>query len=109
LLAGDPDLFNRWEAGQRLAKALILGRASGAPDEAGEARFAAALGRALGDQSSEHAFKALLLALPSDQDLSLAVTHADPQAIHEAREALRARLASDLQADLQRMHDQLDG
>ncbi len=44
LLAGDPDLFNRWEAGQRLARTLILGRASGAPDEAGEARFAAALG-----------------------------------------------------------------
>jgi aminopeptidase N len=109
LLAGDPDLFNRWEAGQRLAKALILGRASGAPDAAGEARFAAALGRALGDQSSEHAFKALLLALPSEQDLSLAVTEADPAAIHEAREALRARLASDLAADLGRMHDQLAG
>jgi len=109
LLAGDPDLFNRWEAGQRLAKALILGRASGAPDETGEARFAAALGRALGDQSSEHAFKALLMALPSEQDLSLAVTLADPAAIHDAREALRARLAGDLAANLQRMHDELDG
>ena len=109
LLAGDPDLFNRWEAGQRLAKALILGRASGAPDDAGEARFAAALGRALGDQSSEHAFKALLLALPSEQDLSLAVIQADPAAIHEAREALRARLAADLAPDLRRMHDALAG
>ena len=109
LLAGDPDLFNRWEAGQRLAKALILGRASGAPDEAGEARFAAALGRALGDQSSEDAFKALLLALPGEQDLSLAVTQADPAAIHEAREALRARLASDLVQGLRRMHDELGG
>jgi aminopeptidase N len=109
LLAGDPDLFNRWEAGQRLAKALILNRAAGKPDEAGEARFAAALGRALGDQSSEHAFKALLLALPGEQDLSLAVTAADPAAIHGAREALRARLASDLAANLQRMHDELDG
>jgi aminopeptidase N len=109
LLAGDPDLFNRWEAGQRLAKALILGRASGAPDEAGEARFAAALGRALGDQSSENAFKALLLVLPGEQDLSLAVPLADPAAIHEAREALRTRLAGDLAQDLQRMHDELGG
>jgi aminopeptidase N len=109
LLAGDPDLFNRWEAGQRLAKALILGRASGAPDDAGEARFAVALGRALGDQSSEDAFKALMLALPGEQDLSLAVAHADPAAIHEAREALRARLASDLAQDLGRMHDELGG
>ena len=109
LLAGDPDLFNRWEAGQRLAKTLVLGRASGAPDEAGETRFAAALGRALGDQSSELAFKALLLSLPSEQDLSLAVTLADPAAIHEAREALRRRLASDLAGDLGRMHDELGG
>ncbi|MGZ3278118.1 MAG: aminopeptidase N [Caulobacteraceae bacterium] len=109
LLAADPDLFNRWEAGQRRAKALILGRASGAPDEAGEAQFAAALGRALGDQSSENAFKALLLSLPSEQDLSLAVTLADPAAIHEAREAVRARLATDLAPDLQRMHDELGG
>ena len=109
LLAGDPDLFNRWEAGQRRARELILGRASGAPDKAGEARFAAAVGRALDDQSAEAAFKALLLILPAEQDLSLAVTQADPAAIHEAREALRARLAADLAPALERMHDELGG
>ena len=109
LLAGDPDLFNRWEAGQRRARELILGRASGAPDEAGETRFAAAMRRAIGDQSAEAAFKALLLSLPGEQDLSLAVTQADPAAIHEAREALRARLAFDLAPDLERMHDELGG
>jgi aminopeptidase N len=107
LLAADADLFNRWEAGQRLARALILARASGTPDEDGEMRFASALERALGDQSSEHAFKALLLALPSEGDLSLAVAVVDPAAIHEAREALRARLAADLAPVLQRMHDAL--
>jgi aminopeptidase N len=105
LLAGDPDLFNRWEAGQRRARDLILGRASGAPDEAGEARFAAAMGRALDDQSAEDSFKALLLILPSEQDLSLAVAQADPAAIHEAREALRATLAEALAEPLKRMHD----
>src|SRR5262249_37418146 len=36
LLAGDPDLFNRWEAGQELARELILARAAGAADEVGE-------------------------------------------------------------------------
>jgi aminopeptidase N len=109
ILAGDPDLFNRWEAGQRRARELILGRASGAPDEPGEVRFAAAMARALGDQSAEDAFKALLLVLPSELDLSLAVPVADPAAIHEAREALRARLAADLAEPLQRMHDELKG
>ncbi len=37
------------------------------------------------------------------------MTQADPAAIHEAREALRARLAFDLAPDLERMHDELGG
>ncbi len=39
LLAADPDLFNRWEAGQGLARDLILARAAGRPDEVGEERL----------------------------------------------------------------------
>ncbi|MGH6956849.1 MAG: aminopeptidase N, partial [Caulobacteraceae bacterium] len=93
LMAADPDLFNRWEAGQILARELILARAAGRPDEVGEERFAAALGRALADQSAEPALKALMLALPSESDLAQAVTPADPAAIHDARESLRTRLA----------------
>jgi aminopeptidase N len=45
LFAADPDLFNRWEAGQTLARDLILARAAGTPDEVGEERYADALGR----------------------------------------------------------------
>jgi aminopeptidase N len=104
LLAGDPDLFNRWEAGQELARALILGRATGQADEVGEERYAEALGRALADQAADPAFKALLLALPSEADLSLAMQPADPAAIHEAREALRLRLALHLADELRRLH-----
>ncbi len=37
------------------------------------------------------------------------MTLADPAAIHEAREALRRRLAGDLARDLERMHDELGG
>ena len=104
LLAGDPDQFNRWEAGQELARALILARAAGRPDEVGEERYAEAMGRALADQAAEPAFKALLLALPSEPDLSLAMHPADPAAIHAAREALRMRLALHLFEDLKRLH-----
>ena len=100
-LAADPDLFNRWEAGQGLARDLILGRAAGRPDEVGEERFADALGRALRDQASDPAFKALLLALPSETDLALMSRPADPRALHEARDALRRRIAAHL-ADLLR-------
>ncbi len=107
LLAGDPDLFNRWEAGQELARALILSRATGEADEVGEERYAEAVGRALADQAADPAFKALLLALPSEPDLALAMTPADPAAIHAAREALRQRLALHLSDELKRLHSGL--
>jgi len=107
LFAADPDLFNRWEAGQTLARDLILARAGGAADEVGEERYADALGRALLDQQSEPAFKALLLALPSEPDLSLAMEPADPAAIHTARSALRARIAVHLGDLLRRLHGDL--
>jgi aminopeptidase N len=103
-LAGDPDLFNRWEAGQGLARDLILARAAGRPDDVGEERFAEALGRTLGDQAADDAFKALLLGMPSENDLALGLKDADPGAIHEAREALRTRLAVHLEEELRRQH-----
>jgi aminopeptidase N len=104
LLAADPDLFNRWEAGQELARGLILSRAAGSPDEVGEERFADAVGRALADQAAEPAFKALMLSLPSESDLAQAVSPVDPTALHEARDALRARLAVHLAQELKRLH-----
>jgi len=107
LFAADPDLFNRWEAGQTLARELILTRAGGAADEVGEERYADALGRALLDEHSEPAFKALLLALPSEPDLSLAMEPADPAAIHTARNALRNRIAVHLGDLLRRLHGDL--
>jgi len=103
-LASDPDLFNRWESGQDLASDLILSRAAGKPNEVGEERYAEAVGRALVDQASDPAFKALLLALPAETDLALLRSPVDPAAIHEAREALRLRLALHLNAELRHLH-----
>ncbi len=104
ILAGDSDLFNRWEAAQNLAQALMLRRAAGRPDEVSEERFADALGRALNDQAAEPAFKALMLTLPSEQELALASQPADPAALHEARDILRARIAIHLGETLVRLH-----
>jgi aminopeptidase N len=106
MLAGDPDLFNRWEAGQSLAEELILKRARGRADAEGEKKFAAAVGRALADQSAEPGFTALLLQLPEEQDLALAMAPgADPEALHAAREALRRELARELRLQLERLHE----
>ena len=73
----------------------------------GEERYAHAITRALADQASDPAFKALLLSLPSEADLALAQQPADPGAIHAAREALRLRLALHLVDDLKRLHSGL--
>ena len=106
-LAADPDLYNRWEAGQSLARQLLIARAQGKPDTAGETRYAEALGRALDDQAAEPAFKALLLELPSEAELAQALKPVDPAAIHAAREAVRRALAAALSARLERLHDSL--
>jgi aminopeptidase N len=106
LLAADTDLFNRWEAAQTLAEDLILARARGEPDPEGERKFVAAMGRALADQSDEPGFTALLLLLPEEADLALAMAPgADPAAVHGAREALRHELARELGPQLQRLHE----
>ncbi len=108
LLAADPDLFNRWEAGQTLARELIVARAQGRPDEVNETRFAEALGHALQDAAADEAFKALLLELPSETDLASALApQADPALIHAAREALRARIAVHLSDLLTGLHGAL--
>jgi aminopeptidase N len=104
LMAHDPDLFNRWEAGQGLARDLMLRRIAGEPDEVSETRFADALGRTLRDHNADDAFKALALELPSEQDLVMSLSRADPGAIHEAREALRARIAVHLSDLLTEIH-----
>ena len=104
LMAADADLFNRWQAGQSLAQELIEARARGQADDGGEARFAKALGRAIADQSAEPAFTALMLELPDEADLALAMAPAaDPQAIHAARESLRLTLARTLKEELRRL------
>jgi aminopeptidase N len=107
LFGADPDLFNRWEAGQTLARELILARAAGAPDEVGEERYAEALGQALADDAAEPAFKAQLLFLPSEPDLALISEPADPAALHAARDHLRTRIAVHLGDLLRRLHGEM--
>ena len=99
LLAHDPDLFNRWEAGQQYATdylihridALRQGESVRAPDE-----FIDALGTLLRDGSLETAFVAEAVLLPSEEYLGNQMTRVDVDAIHNAREDLRRKIASQL-------------
>ncbi len=103
LLAHDPDLFNRWEAGHQFAVEVMLRmiaaqrrNAANAPDT----RFLEALDVALEDASLDPDFRAELLTLPSERYLATRMEIVDPEAIHAAREALRRAIAERLREKL---------
>jgi aminopeptidase N len=93
LMAHDDDAFNRWEAGQRLAAAIILERKGKPPAAYLEAARRVLAGR-------DHAFAAEMLTLPSETFLAESLEVVDPDALHVARLALRRSLAEALQPEL---------
>ena len=100
LMANDDDAFNRWEAGQRLATEIILGR-EGVPSPA----FVEAARRILADP--DPAFAAEVLTLPSETFLAEQMAVVDPDGLHASRNALRRALAQGLQRDFQSKYEQL--
>lgn len=102
LLASDPDPFNRWEAGQRLAlrRALMAILAEGpTPDAPLDGAFIGAMRDVLRHPKLDAAFKELVLTLPSETYIAEQLAEVDPQRVHAVREAMRAQLASALLDD----------
>jgi aminopeptidase N len=100
LVAEDDDPFNRWEAMQRLAAGIILekgGRASAA--------FVKAARRLL--EQPDQAFVAEALNLPGESFLAEQMATVDPDALHAARNTLRATLAAELKDDFLELHRSL--
>ncbi len=104
LLAHDSDPFNRWEAGQRLAVRRALAAIAG-DGPVGEppldADFLDAMRGVLRHPALDAAFKELVLTLPSEGYLAEQLDEVDPQRVHLVREAMRAQMATALQADWQ--------
>jgi aminopeptidase N len=101
LLAHDPDPFNRWEAGQRLALRSAVA-AINAPDSANAVLDIAvidALRSILRHPSLDAAFKDLVLTLPSETYIAEHLDVVDPQRVHSVRERMRLQLALDLHSD----------
>ena len=108
LMAHDANAFNRWEAGQRLALALILRaiearrarneHAAGAT--AAPQAFVRAFARVLADAPRDPAFGAEALALPSEIYIAEQLDEVDPDAIHAVRNGLRRDLAQALKSEL---------
>jgi aminopeptidase N len=93
LMARDADSFNRWEAGQAAARAMMLdliaGRAS-KPDP----HFVEAAGEVLARAKDDMAFAANMLTPPLESEMAMAMTVVDPDAIHAARVTLIRTIAA---------------
>ncbi len=92
-LRGDADPFNRWEAAQGLARAIIL---SETPDNAQIDAFAEGLNACLHDENLEPAFKALMIGLPTESDLAQFMSPIDPATIHKNRKHLKSGVSARL-------------
>ena len=101
LLAHDPDPFNRWEAGQRLALRSALAAISNPAVDAAvlNTAYLDAMRAVLRYPTLDAAFKELVLTLPSETYMAEQLDQVDPQRIHAVRESMRLQLATALHSD----------
>ena len=102
LAQADTDPFARYEAIQELIMRALIKAARG---EALDAEpVIRAIGATLKSNSLDAAFKAEAILLPSDTLLAERMDVVDPDAIHSARENLRAQIGSALKDELLAAH-----
>ncbi|WP_404420826.1 aminopeptidase N [Thalassospira australica] len=114
LMGHDSDAFNRWEAGQKYATALMLSAIAEFEKNGGDAdaalgdvtEFVAAMRATLINDDLDKAFRADALVLPGEEFLSEQRKPANPEAIHQVRNALRKRIGSDLRAEFDNAYHQ---
>ena len=115
LAAHDSDPFNRWQAVQTLATALLVDNVAAIRAGGAAARRRGPARRArppiLGDAALEPAFVALALTLPSEADIAREIGRdVDPDAIFAARtRAARARSGAHLRRALRDAYRSLRG
>jgi aminopeptidase N len=107
LLSHDSDTFNRWEAGQQLAGAIIMrliedcrnGR-----DMQLDPIIVEAFRKVLEQPWDDLSYFSLLLDLPSETYLAEQMQVVDVEAIHKAREFVKRTLAQQLQPQFQALY-----
>ncbi|MEL7218367.1 MAG: aminopeptidase N, partial [Pseudomonadota bacterium] len=109
LAAQDDDPFARYEALQELAVSHLVDAACGNGGDDGEAALVEAFRAILTDEALEDAMRGELLMLPSETYLFEAMAtgdrKADPGAIHEQREALKAAIGRNLAPEFEALYD----
>ncbi|KAJ0105132.1 hypothetical protein Patl1_17702 [Pistacia atlantica] len=102
LLAHDSDEFNRWEAGQLLARKLMLSLVADFQQNKPlvlNPKFVHGLRSILCDSSLDKEFIAKAITLPGEGEIMDLMEVADPDAVHAVRSFLRKQLASELKAE----------
>jgi aminopeptidase N len=95
LSAHDDDPFARYEAMQQLMLDTMLASIAGKADAFGP--VVEAVRNTLTDEALDHAFIAEAVLVPTEAFIGDQMKIVDPDAIHEVRERLRARLGRDLE------------
>jgi aminopeptidase N len=113
MAARDSDSFNRWQAVQTLATALLVGNTAqlrAGQDPQADDGLIEALGAILADPGLEPAFIAEALTPPSEADIAREIGRdVDPDAIYRARAGLQALIGLSLNADLGEAYRRLAG
>ncbi len=111
LMQHDSDSFNRWEASQYLLiRTLIRKSEQDNPIEVNQRDMTLieALGKVIFDPQLDMAFRAEILAIPSETDIAREIgRNVDPDAIHHGRETFRQSLAERLQTQLRKLYHSL--
>ncbi|GGL66908.1 aminopeptidase N [Wenxinia marina] len=109
LLAHDTDPYNKWDAGRALAMSALTAAAT--DGTAPGADYLDGLGRTLRDETLDPAFRALVLSLPSEDEIAQALhaagTTPDPDAIHAGRRAVQEAIAGAHEATLADLHERM--
>ncbi|KAI3453728.1 hypothetical protein Pfo_010391 [Paulownia fortunei] len=103
LLANDSDEFNRWEAGQVLARKLMLSLVSDFQQNKPlilNPQFLHGVKSVLSDSSLDKEFMAKAITLPAEGEIMDMMEVADPDAVHAVRIFIRKQLASELKEEL---------
>ena len=113
LFRHDSDPFNRWQAAQNYATQLLISATDALKYGAAQAHdfgddaFADAIATLI-EQSDDHAFAAQILMLPSEGDVAREIGQdIDPDAVMQARRAVRAALSRSIADRLEALYGQL--
>jgi aminopeptidase N len=108
LMAHDADPVNRWEAGQTLARALLLDLAAAAARGEGLALptpFVEAFRAVVTDEGLDGSMRQLMLALPTEHELAERMEVVDPDALFRARTFVREGLGRALEGELRQLFE----